>query len=319
MPVPAALSDLSQAAGSNFPSGGESPTTMDDYLRTYASFIALLRDGKGFSAEIDVASGATCDIGAASSIFVRITGTNTITSLGANFNGPRFIRFAGALTLTHNATTLILPGGANIAVGGGDTCIALPIGSTGWRIAGYQSATSPSGVAVGAIQHFPAVNAPAGFLKVNGDLVSRTTYAALWAFAQASGNLAASDAAWTAGQFSPGDGATTFRLPRAGGYHIRSLDDGAGIDAGRTIGSIQADQMPAHGHSATVTDPGHVHTANFQVASGAGYPGFDGSGDAMVAANTSTSTTGVTVSIGSSGTGTETRVKSIAWLACIKF
>lgn len=44
MPVPGSINDLSTSAGSNFPAGSESPATIDDYLRTYAAFIAILRD-----------------------------------------------------------------------------------------------------------------------------------------------------------------------------------------------------------------------------------------------------------------------------------
>lgn len=142
MPVPSDISELSQTAGSNNPPGSESPITTDDYLRTYASFIATLRDGKGFSTEVDVASAATCDIGAANAMFLRVTGTTTITSFGANYNGPRFIRFGGALTLTHNASTLILPGGVSIVTAAGDTCIAVPIGASGWQVLFYQFANT---------------------------------------------------------------------------------------------------------------------------------------------------------------------------------
>lgn len=90
--------------------------------------------------EADVASAATCDIGAVKSTFIRITGTSTISSFGTNYNGPRYIRFAGALQLTHNGTTLILPGGANITTAAGDCAIVRPIGSpsSGWAIVAYQ-------------------------------------------------------------------------------------------------------------------------------------------------------------------------------------
>lgn len=46
MPVPATINDLSTTAGANYPAGTESPSTIDDYLRAHASFIATLRDGK---------------------------------------------------------------------------------------------------------------------------------------------------------------------------------------------------------------------------------------------------------------------------------
>jgi hypothetical protein len=42
--VPNLISDLSQTAGSNSPSGTESPITTDNYLRQHAAFIAELRD-----------------------------------------------------------------------------------------------------------------------------------------------------------------------------------------------------------------------------------------------------------------------------------
>lgn len=44
MPIPSAITDLSAVAGSNSPSGGESPITTDDYLRSHASFIRQLYD-----------------------------------------------------------------------------------------------------------------------------------------------------------------------------------------------------------------------------------------------------------------------------------
>lgn len=141
MPVPSSINDLSQTAGANSPPGSESPTTADDYLRTYASYIAQHRDGKGFALEASVASAATCDIGAANSLIVQITGTTGITSFGTTYSGPRIVRFAAALTLTHSAS-LVLPGAANISVGAGDVLIAVPNGNpaSGWRVTAYQSA-----------------------------------------------------------------------------------------------------------------------------------------------------------------------------------
>lgn len=142
MPVPSSITDLSTTAGSNSPSGSESPITADDYLRTISAFVATLRDGKGQSAEATVASASTADIGAASSPFVQITGTTGITSFGTTYSGARYVRFAGALTLTHNATTLILPAATNITTAAGDTLVAVPTGNpgAGWRVVVYQRA-----------------------------------------------------------------------------------------------------------------------------------------------------------------------------------
>ena len=43
MPVPSSIADLSTSAGSNSPAGTEAPSTLDNYQRAHASFIAQLR------------------------------------------------------------------------------------------------------------------------------------------------------------------------------------------------------------------------------------------------------------------------------------
>jgi hypothetical protein len=95
-----------------------------------------------FTAYQDVASATTTDIGAATSNFVNITGTTTITGLGTAAAGTfRFIKFAGILTFTHNSTSLILPGGANITTAAGDTAEAVSLGSGNWRVVSYAKAS----------------------------------------------------------------------------------------------------------------------------------------------------------------------------------
>ncbi|WOF74137.1 tail fiber protein [Parvibaculaceae bacterium PLY_AMNH_Bact1] len=66
---------------------------------------------------------------------------------------------------------------------------------------------------VGTTQLFMAATAPTPWLALDGAEVSRTTYARLWTWVQAHGNLAATEGAKTAGEFGPGDGSTTFSLP----------------------------------------------------------------------------------------------------------
>ena len=92
---------------------------------------------------VDVASAATVDLGAQTSDNLRITGTTPITSFGTAANGvTRHLRFADALTLTHNATSLILPGGANITTAAGDTGTAKSLGSGNWVITDWQRASA---------------------------------------------------------------------------------------------------------------------------------------------------------------------------------
>lgn len=93
----------------------------------------------------DIASAANLDIGAQLTNFLRVTGTTGITSFGTNYNGPRFLIFAGALILTHSAT-LVLPGAANITTAANDALIAVPT-SGGWQVVAY---TRASGIAATA-------------------------------------------------------------------------------------------------------------------------------------------------------------------------
>jgi hypothetical protein len=100
--------------------------------------------------EIDVASAATTDIGVQNSNFLRITGTTTITSFGTNYRGPRFLRFAGAVTLT-NSSTLIVPGAANYTTAAGDVIVAIPKATAGVAD-GWYIATLPPTVTLSGIQ-----------------------------------------------------------------------------------------------------------------------------------------------------------------------
>lgn len=104
-----------------------------------------------------LASAATVSIGASNSTFIEISGTTGISSFGATYSGPRWIRFQGALTLTHNATTLNLPGAANITTAAGDTCVAIPNASAnGWNVYAYQRA-SGSSLAFVSVKDYGAV------------------------------------------------------------------------------------------------------------------------------------------------------------------
>lgn len=101
---------------------------------------------------VDVASASTCDIGAAASDRVRITGTTTITSLGTGVKKIRFVHFSGALILTHNATSLILPSGADITTAAGDAMIVSSDSSGNWRVLDYQRASgAPLVITAGSI------------------------------------------------------------------------------------------------------------------------------------------------------------------------
>lgn len=134
----------------------------------------------------------------------------------------------------------------------------------------------------GSVIWYAANTPPAGYLKANGDTVSRTTYAALFA---AIGTT-----------FGAGDGSTTFKLPDLRAEFIRGWDDGRGVDSGRVFGSSQGQAIESHSHG------GFTALAN---VAGGGYA--FGSGSTQL--TTTTATTG----------GAETRPRNVALLACIKF
>lgn len=134
----------------------------------------------------------------------------------------------------------------------------------------------------GAVFHFAMASVPTGYLECNGVAVSRSTYAALFA---AIGTT-----------FGAGNGSTTFNLPDLRGEFIRGYDNGRGVDAARSIGSWQADELKSHTHTYNapdfVTEPG------------------GGSGPVQ-SDNRTTFNTGATG-------GSETRPRNIALMACIK-
>lgn len=93
----------------------------------------------------DVASAGTVSLGEGG--YFVITGTTTITDIDfATDKAGRkvWVKFAGALTLTHNASTLILPTGASITTAAGDTACFVSEGADAVRCLAYQRASGAS-------------------------------------------------------------------------------------------------------------------------------------------------------------------------------
>lgn len=101
-----------------------------------------------------IAAAGTTDLGTITNPVMSITGTTGITSFGSTaITGTRkYLNFTGILTLTHNASSLILPNnGSNITTAVGDTAIVEALGSGNWRMVAYQRA---SGIALSASANF---------------------------------------------------------------------------------------------------------------------------------------------------------------------
>lgn len=135
---------------------------------------------------------------------------------------------------------------------------------------------------IGQVCMFAMATPPTGFLKCAGQAISRSTYSALFGLI---GTI-----------YGAGDGSTTFNLPDIRGEFIRGFDDGRGVDSGRVLGSIQADELKSHTHG--------VKGVSVSVGSGVQNQVVLSSG-AGVADNT--------VASG----GSESRPRNVALLACI--
>lgn len=88
----------------------------------------------------EVIAAATVDLGAQTSRRISLVGTTTVTSFGTAPAGTvRLVKFndSPSIQITHNATSLKLPGGANIIALNGDTFWAISRGSGNWEVFGY--------------------------------------------------------------------------------------------------------------------------------------------------------------------------------------
>jgi len=155
------------------------------------------------TAESSLAGAATADLGSVATLRVQITGTTAITSFGTAANKLRFVRFAGALTLTHNAASLILLGGANRATAAGDCGIYESDGSGNWRERSYfRAAANPGDYAT-----------KSGAETLSGKTFSGATMFPGGSVVDASGNIGVGGT-----PSFPLDAFGTIRAKRLGGY-----------------------------------------------------------------------------------------------------
>ena len=143
---------IDNVAGSVTPSayfatimGGTSQTEVFDDVVAPGGTItgAIIMSGAAVNeaASVTVASATSTPIGAAASNNVTVSGVTTITSFDNVTAGRiRYVTFSGALTLTYNASSLILPGAANITTAAGDAGLFQSLGSGNWKCLVYQRA-----------------------------------------------------------------------------------------------------------------------------------------------------------------------------------
>jgi len=115
---------------------GIATTTANTFTGRQTMSGAAIDQAKG----ANIASAATVNLDTATGNLVHITGTTTITAITLASGAERDVVFDGALLLTHNATTLILPGGANITTAAGDRATFRGDGSGNVRCMHYTKA-----------------------------------------------------------------------------------------------------------------------------------------------------------------------------------
>lgn len=136
--------------------GGSLSVTGDISSSGYLNVTKAINEG----ATQSIASATTTDLSTSTSNTVTITGTTAITGLGTLAAGVRrSLKFAAALTLTYDATKMILPTGASINTAANDTADFLSLGAGNWICINYQRANGKS-VGLGNVDNTSDVNKP---------------------------------------------------------------------------------------------------------------------------------------------------------------
>lgn len=138
--VTSTLNSWSSTSSSNLPanSAAVGPNTLADNQRVIQAVVRAAVAGDG-----TIASATTTDLSTVNDGDITVTGTTTITGLGTLTAGvKKVLTFSGSLILTHNATSLILPGAANITTAAGDVAIMRSLGSGNWKCISFTRAAS---------------------------------------------------------------------------------------------------------------------------------------------------------------------------------
>jgi len=242
------------------------------------------------------ANGYSEDIGVANSYVITTTPTFSEYTVGQTFKFKAKYSNTGVSTLNVNGLGainilkyVVIPLSANDILA--NQIVEVIYDGANFQVVPDYSDLLLQLVPVSTVIHLARSTPPNGWLKTNGDAVSRTTYSRLFS---AIGTT-----------YGVGDGSTTFNLPDTRGRVIRDWDDGKGIDVGRVFGSTQEDALKQHTHD--------LNTSYL----GSGYTGYVGS--PLTSDNVGGGSPPVKNGVIASTGGTETRVKNIAFLGCIKY
>lgn len=115
------------------------PFHVDNAFRNLAGMLAR------FTGDDTLVATATTNLGSVPGRYIVVTGNTGISAFGTIKAGTlKFLKFSGTPILTHNATSLILPGAVNKQVVAGDAAIMVSEGGGNWRCLAYLDASASS-------------------------------------------------------------------------------------------------------------------------------------------------------------------------------
>lgn len=165
----------------------------------------------------------------------------------------------------------------------------------------------PSDLPAGTVGLFAMATPPVGWMRANGAIVPRAVYAALFSVIGST--------------YGAGDGVSTFGLPDLRGEFIRGWDNGRGIDAGRSFGSLQLDAIGTPAPASNYRQPIAFLVTTSRTPQFPSSDAVDGLQNISVNGAFSLALDGTQNSISRTvlSTAKETRPRNVALLACIKF
>ena len=180
-----------------------------------------------------ITAATTTDICAAPAAVQYITGTTPITGFGSScvVGARKTLIFNSATPITHNATSLIVPGQANYTTNVGDMADLIYLGAGNWRIKEISKIDGSSVVN-------PSVPVGTIIYGTWGTIPAKTVYGAAYALSRASfpAYLAAVTRAQT-GTLTAGNNTIT-SVANTAGLGAGMPVEGTGIQAGTTIVSV---------------------------------------------------------------------------------